>query len=274
MPATTATATTAPLSAWGVDGRLTVPDAGALAASMQIARLHLKATARAADRADPRAEVHQIPCAAGQPVTIGPLLTRIITAALQTAHHTGGLVDPTVPTPRRPPARASRPPLLTAVPVCGSVGQSRSRVTWRDVQLDGTRVRVPGGCTLDLRATALAVALDDISLIASRLTGADVVIELGGRAARVGRGQATVRPDRVVDPRTGQPAPGCWRQIEVSAGTCRIAGAHAVAAAVLGQDAPGWLAEHGATARLTTPSGEVVTIGQFVPVTAPIAVAA
>ncbi|GAB3594826.1 FAD:protein FMN transferase [Angustibacter peucedani] len=255
------------LESWGVLGDVVVDDPAALAPATQIARRHLDALARAAHRALPQAEVHRLPCAAGEPVAVSPLLARVIGAALKSAARTDGLVDPTVATPRR---AAGRPGQQAKgwLPVCGSSGDARPVIGWQRVRLDGSRVSVPGGTTLDLRASALAVGLDDVALVAAQLTGADVVVRLGGRTARLGHGQVATDPRHVVDPRTGRPAPSTWSLVEVSAPTCRRAGELAVDAAVLGAHAADWLEQRGADARLTAADGSVVRVGRFEPVPA------
>jgi thiamine biosynthesis lipoprotein len=252
----------APLAAWGDIGLVHADDPAALEAALQIARRHLAALGRACDRRSPRAEVHRMPCAAGASVTVSPLLVRVVQASLETAAQTGGLVDPTVRVARTDAAGS-------VMPVCGKASAVRTGCGWRAVQLRGARLRVPAGATLELRPCALSVGLDDIALVASRLTGSDVRVQLGGRAARVGHGHAVTDPRHVVDPRTGRPAPSTWVRVEVSAGTCRTASSQAVAAAVLGDEALGWLSRQHADARLTRPDGSVVRVGCFEPVRLP-----
>src|SRR4051794_37254827 len=86
----------ATLAAWGAIGLVHADDPAALAPALQIARRHLAALGRACDRRSARAEVHRMPCAAGAPVTVSPLLARVVQASLEIAAQTGGLVDPTV----------------------------------------------------------------------------------------------------------------------------------------------------------------------------------
>ncbi|WP_426565899.1 FAD:protein FMN transferase [Angustibacter sp. McL0619] len=248
----------ATLTAWDDTGWIEVSDPAALGAARQIAQRHLDTLGRACHRESARAEVHRIPCAAGRPVDVSPLLARVVQASLEMAARTDGLVDPTVRVSRTTGQRSW-------IPVCGKVTGPAAGGGWRRVRLDGARLTVPAGGTLELRACALAVGLDDIALVAAQLTGADVLVHLGGRAATIGHGQATTDPRHVVDPRTGRPAPGTWSRIEVSAATCRTASGQAVAAAVLGERAEAWLARHHANARLTRPDGSVVQVGAFEP---------
>ncbi len=236
--------TESPLTAWDVTGEVAVSDPAALAPAREIAHRHFRAVAEAADRALPRAEVHRLSCAAGEPVAVSPLLARVLHAALESAARTDGLVDPAAGAP-------------------GPVNAPPGR---RTIRLEGAQACLPAGLLLDLRASALALALDDVALVAAALTGAQVAVRLGGRAARIGRAHAVTDPRRVVDPRTGRPASGRWLLVEVSAPTCRMASDLAIAAAVLGDRAPDWLEQRGAHARLTGSDGRVVRVGAFEPV--------
>jgi thiamine biosynthesis lipoprotein len=95
--------------------------------------------------------------------------------------------------------------------------------------------------------------------------GPVVSIESGGLATS----SVTVRRWRageqelhhILDPRTGRPAPSCWRTVSVAANTCVDANTASTAAVLLGEEAPDWLAERNLPARLVTVSGEVVLVG-------------
>lgn len=65
----------------------------------------------------------------------------------------------------------------------------------------------------------------------------------------------------IVDPRTGRPAPTCWRTVSVAASTCVDANIASTAAVVRGDDAPGWLCDRGLAARLVGVDGHVVHLG-------------
>jgi thiamine biosynthesis lipoprotein len=95
--------------------------------------------------------------------------------------------------------------------------------------------------------------------------GPVVSLEAGGLATS----SVTVRRWRagghelhhILDPRTGRPAPSCWRTVTVAAASCVDANTASTAAVLLGEAAPGWLAERGLPARLVAFSGDVVCIG-------------
>lgn len=65
----------------------------------------------------------------------------------------------------------------------------------------------------------------------------------------------------VVDPRSGLPVESCWRTATVAAGSCAEANLASTAAIVLGDQAPGWLAERDLPARLVARDGHVMTVG-------------
>jgi FAD:protein FMN transferase len=63
----------------------------------------------------------------------------------------------------------------------------------------------------------------------------------------------------IVDPRTGDVPDSRWRTATVAAATCVDANTASTAAIVMGDQAPGWLAEHRLPARLVGLDGRVVT---------------
>jgi thiamine biosynthesis lipoprotein len=119
-------------------------------------------------------------------VTVTPLLAAAIDAALVAAARTDGLVDPTV-------AQAlcelgydrdfaalplSRPGVLCCRPAPGWW-----RVGWDRVS---RRCVLPRGIRLDLGATAKALAADRAASSIARMTGAGVLVSLGGDVAVAG----------------------------------------------------------------------------------------
>jgi FAD:protein FMN transferase len=69
-----------------------------------------------------------------------------------------------------------------------------------------------------------------------------------------------VERHHIVDPRTGRSAPEVWRTASVAAATCVDANAASIAAIVLGEEAPAWLARLGLAARLVRGNGDVVAV--------------
>ncbi len=65
----------------------------------------------------------------------------------------------------------------------------------------------------------------------------------------------------ILDPSTGQPISPYWRTASVAAGDCADANIASTAAIVLGEHAPGWLAERELPARLVAVEGVVTLLG-------------
>jgi thiamine biosynthesis lipoprotein len=65
----------------------------------------------------------------------------------------------------------------------------------------------------------------------------------------------------ILDPRTGLPAPPCWRTVSVAAASCADANTASTAAIIRGRDAPAWLTSLGLPARLVDEAGNVRTVG-------------
>lgn len=67
----------------------------------------------------------------------------------------------------------------------------------------------------------------------------------------------------ILDPRSGAPAPEVWRTATVAAANCVDANIASTAAIIRGHEAPAWLARAGLPARLVTPTGTVVQVGDW-----------
>jgi thiamine biosynthesis lipoprotein len=158
-------------------------------------------------------ELWALNSAAGVPVRVSPLLFEATLAALRAARLTDGDVDPTVGSAlvalgydrdfaglHSDEARRRR---IRVLPVPG----------WRKIEVDseaGT-VRVPQGVTLDLGATAKALAADRAAQRAHATTGAGVLVALGGDIALAGSAPAGGWRVRVTDDhRAGENALGQW----------------------------------------------------------------
>ena len=158
---------------------------------------------------------------------------------------------------------------------------------------------MPGHLSLDLGATAKAVAADlAAQAVATRLR-CGALVSLGGDIATAGRGDWTVlvedlpgdpatriglaggyalatsstqkrtwtvageRFHHILDPRTGLPADTMWKTVTVSARSCFTANAFSTACLVRGDRAIDLLAERGLSARLVHRDGHVVTTGRW-----------
>jgi len=114
--------------------------------------------------------------------------------------------------------------------------------------LGGWPVRIADDHRASLDGPGPVVSLESGGLATSSVTT---------RRWRVGEDEL----HHILDPRTGRPAPSCWRTVSVAAASCVDANTASTAAVMLGEAAPVWLAERRLPARLVAVSGEVVCIG-------------
>ena len=173
--------------ALGTTARLVVADAGALADARSAVEAALDAIDLAASRFRPDSELELLNHAGGAWRDASPLFVRALRVALDAASWTDGLVDPTV--------GASLIGLgydrtFRLVPTDGpaiSIGL-RAAPGWQQVELDdeAARVRIPSGVLLDLGATAKGLASDIAARDAAAITGAGVLVSLGGDIAVAG----------------------------------------------------------------------------------------
>ncbi len=182
-----ATLTPVSFRALGTTCSLLVTDPSAAAAVRDVLEAEVDAIDRACSRFRPDSELAAVNAAAGQPVEVSALFLDAVEVALRAAALTGGRVDPTVGTALRVlgydrdfsrvhPAGA--PLRVTVRPVPGW------RLVWADRRT--STVRVPKGVELDLGATAKALCADRAARSAAALTGAGVLISLGGDIAVAG----------------------------------------------------------------------------------------
>jgi thiamine biosynthesis lipoprotein len=270
----------------------------------------LGAVDKASGRARPDAEIHRLYRAAGRTVTVSPLLAELVATALAAARRSGGSVDPTV---GAAVTRLAHDRDRSVLPVCGSsagpaADRHRPAPGWQVVRLEGRRLTVPAGVTLDLSATAKAFAADRAARRLAAELGAGALVALGGDVAtagpapdggwrltvqdHAGDAAATVTlpagaavatsgvrsrtagwspgRTRIVDPATGTEALTPWLTASVVAVSCVQANTLATAALVRGATAPRWLRELGAPARLVGRDGGVVTVGGWHPEPGPV----
>jgi FAD:protein FMN transferase len=72
--------------------------------------------------------------------------------------------------------------------------------------------------------------------------------------------RAGERMHHIIDPRTGLPAPSCWRTVTVAAASCVDANIASTAAIIRGEHAAAWLEELRLPARLVRSDGTVVAV--------------
>jgi len=149
--------------------------------------------------------------AGGQAMNVSPLLLEAVAAALRGAQLTDGDVDPTVGQAlialgydRDFDEVVARPPRVRFASVPG----------WRTIELDAatSTVRIPSGVTLDLGATAKALAADHAAAAAHAACGCGVLVSLGGDMAFAGEAPAEHgwRVRVTDDHRSDATTPGQW----------------------------------------------------------------
>lgn len=148
---------------------------------------------------------------AGRWVSVSPLFMEAITAALRAAQLTGGDVDPTVG--QALIALGYDRDFADVVERDGPSHSIASVPGWRTVQADpaAVAVRVSSGVSLDLGATAKALAADHAAAAASAAAGCGALVSLSGDLAAAGAAPDGGWPIRVTDDhRAGIDAPGQW----------------------------------------------------------------
>ncbi len=239
---------------------------------------------------------------AGSWTSVDPLLVEAVSAAVEAAAQTDGLVDPTLGRSIEAVGYDRDMALLlcasddpAGLPVPARVG------AWQEIGIDPAgAVRVPAGCALDLGATAKAWAADLIANTIAAESDSTVVISLGGDVAVVGPdgwpvavseviddaagaeivhlpygGVATsstaarrwirggVIRHHLLDPLTGEPTQGPWRTVTATGATCLAANTASTAAIVLGDNAVGWLSARDIPARLVDTEGRIVRTSRW-----------
>lgn len=284
--------------ALGTTAELVVTDAGMLVAAAALLESELVRIDRVASRFRSDSELSMLNAAAGHPITVSADLFDAVAVALGMAEATGGLVDPTV---GRALCRLGydRDFAEVAGGRAGRLPRARAVPGWRSVFVDPSArtIELRKGTSLDLGATAKALAADTAARVIAERLGCGALVSLGGDAAVAGPvplgfaigladmctsaaadeavaitsgGLASsgvgVRRWRlgnqevhhIVDPGTGLPAAPCWRTVTTVAASCVEANAASTAAVVLGSRAIGWLASLSLPARLVRLDGTVL----------------
>jgi thiamine biosynthesis lipoprotein len=206
---TTASPHSVSFEAFGSLAVVAVADGSSLEPALTAVREVVADFDLACSRFRPDSELCALGASAGEWAEVSPLLLEAISASLRAAELTDGDVDPTV---------GQALINLGYDRDFADIGEGRSRRPrlarvpgWRTVQLDpdGGMVRVPRGVTLDLGATAKALAADHAAAAASGAAGCGVLVSLGGDLAIVGTAPPTGWSVRVTeDHRSDLSAPG------------------------------------------------------------------
>jgi FAD:protein FMN transferase len=206
--------------AFGTDVVLELTEPAALSRARPIVEADLARIDLACSRFRADSELSRVNREAGREVQVDGLLIEALEVALRAARLTEGAVDPALGAAlvlsgydrdwrqleqhtdgdeRQPVQRAPAPI------------RARMRSGWRTIEFDRARntVHVPSGIQLDLGATAKAWAADRAARAVHEVTGAGVLVALGGDVATAGEAPHPGWRIRVTeDHRAGVDAPG------------------------------------------------------------------
>jgi FAD:protein FMN transferase len=285
--------------AFGSTAVVAVTDEAALEAARAAVREVVAEFDAACSRFRGDSELTALNARAGEAVRVGPVLLDAVQAALRAASLTDGDVDPTVGESLIALGYDRDFALVgTADPSSITI---RAVPGWRTVSVDDatSTVRVARGVTLDLGATAKALAADRAAAAASAACGCGTLVSFGGDMALAGEpppdgwrvrvtddhrsaddapGQTialrsgglatsstTVRAwgsaHHLIDPATGDSVRAVWRTASVTAATCLDANTASTAAIVRGSRAVEWLESLGLPSRLVSVDGSVRRVG-------------
>jgi FAD:protein FMN transferase len=198
--------------AFGTVAVVAVSDPARLDAAVDAVTRVVEEFDRACSRFRVDSELSRLNACAGDSVRVGPVLLEAVSAALRAARLTAGDVDPTVGAAlialgydRSFSDMLGAPP-VRSVPLAAVPG-------WRTVQVDlsASTVRLAPGVSLDLGATAKALAADHAAAAALEAAGCGVLVSFGGDLAVLGPAPAAGWRVRVTDDhRAGVDAPGQW----------------------------------------------------------------
>ena len=287
---------------WSCQVRVTVTDSSTLERARHHLADLMADVERATSRFVPDSDVSRVNRDAGRLVPVNRRTVELVDVAIRTAEETGGLVDPTVGTHVVRAGYAEDIAVVRDRLVLVDRAPAPRRADWRTVQVDHqlSRVGIPAGLALDLGATAKSWTADVAAHTIAAALGTGVLVEIGGDVAVAGHkpapwqiqvseqagepgeqvgltsgGLATSSSagrrwrtpsgsaHHIIDPRTGEPAVGCWRTATVWARTALDANIAGTAAIVLGEDAVAFLAGRGHPARLVGHDGHVETVGTW-----------
>jgi thiamine biosynthesis lipoprotein len=218
---------------WGSVALVAVTDSARLERAREAVAGVVEEFDRACSRFRQDSELTAVNASAGSPVKVSRLLLDSVDAALRAAMLTAGDVDPSVGEAlialgydRDFASIAAEAPPATSASAWGRAAPPRiaeprsahiAKVPgWRAIQVDrgaGT-ILLPRGVSLDLGATAKALAADRAAARASQRAACGVLVGLGGDIALAGPAPEDGWRIRVTDDhRAGLDAPGQWIRV-------------------------------------------------------------
>lgn len=253
---------------------------------------------RTLSRFRPDSELSRLNALAGRPVRVGPLLIRVVQAAIAAARATDGVFDPTLG--RQLIAAGYAQSFDISSDARFRLSPARPGGDWRELAVDRERslVTVPRGVTVDLGGIAKGMAVDSAVSLLERAGASNGLVNAGGdmRAFTSGgpgwpvglsdvAGQflmlsagavatsSTARrrwrlgsedQHHLIDPRTGAPSTSRIWSASVAAPSCEHAEVAAKAALILGPArGAAFLARLGYSAILSHTDGSTVRVGDW-----------
>ncbi len=167
--------------ALGTYVHLATDDPALLPDAERAAREVLERVDRTCSRFRPASDLVRANAAAGRWARVDPWLAAAVGVALEAAAETDGLVDPTLGAVLAAAGYDRDLALLPTADLSPTATPTPRRLgAWREVAVTKDAVRVPEGCALDLGATGKAWAADLVARVVVELTGAGVLVSLGG----------------------------------------------------------------------------------------------
>ncbi len=227
----------------------------------------------------------------GEWVDVSWSFVTVLSACLDAAQRTGGLVDPTLGSALKAAGYdtwAGQDSAVTTATRTGNWTGVGIRPGGRQAQ-----VLIPAGTALDLGSVAKAWLADRLASAVAR-SGYEVCANMGGDLRVIASDPWPVWADaemsgvadsaigltdaglatsglghrrwdgghHIIDPRTGRSAQTPWHSVSVVAATAVQANTAATASVILGHAAPAWLRRRGLDARLVGPTDQQ-TIGRW-----------
>jgi len=191
----------------GTTATVAVTDGAGLAVGIDRLRLRLAELDRTCSRFRDDSELSAVNAAAGQTVTISPLLAELVSVGLAAAEATNGLVDPLLGTGMRA-IGYDRTYALVRTRAGWKIEQPAAMPgRWRAVELDRERLRLrlPRGAELDLGATAKAWAADAAARAIAAELRSGTLVSLGGDIAVAGAPPPGGWPIGIADDHAARP---------------------------------------------------------------------
>jgi FAD:protein FMN transferase len=195
-----------------------VADPDRIATAVTEVRREVHAIDRSCSRFRPDSDLSRVNAAAGAWTRVDGMLLDAVEVALRAARLTEGVVDPTV---GRAMVRIGYDRDFRVIATEGAAPtipfEPEAR-RWPEIEIrrDRAQIRIPEGVSLDLGATAKALAADRAARRAATETGGGVLVGLGGDVSVAGAAPTGGWPIGIADDHAGSPEVG--ETISISTG--------------------------------------------------------